>query len=518
MGRVISNKILISARRVLCIALCLAAVLCAFPFSAFADSSGGLGYQWTRMKSADDMRKFSAKGKTDRDPDRHLVSGNYVSGSMSSMTGDSNADHWFKVLIVFNDKYFISGSDTCNDGEGLSATRILPSYHMDTTKDTFETTSGYFAPYIRYAGTDKDNSQNGQACDKYVFRVANSEDNIGSKVIAFCANWYGIQYAAAVYGQFWHADATKLDTIEYKMSCSATLHPDATFSWKDGKVNMFYNIKGAVDRDWTDSDGDNKITVTKYPSDSQKYFKIFIGVPKPVSQIKEDTSIAAATTTTLRDTIITEGKEITVPKNATLIFEGSNQNNGRITVDGGTLIINGNLECDIGQNSKGSLTETKHGSIYVKNGGLLYIQNEGILIQTSYGSVLDLSSGSTCVIDGSCVIGRKVSIDRSSLSVRAGASLIVGVAPKAMADKSCFGRTYIKDNKDKVYLSDLVDSKVQYSPTQIVPEFVIGTNGSFDCDGMFFFPSIVSANSTYYADYMQSTNINATIGSMVRKW
>ncbi len=510
--------------------LCLVALFCAFPLQSFAAT--GLGYTWTRVKSADDMKKYFIPGKTDHDPNKPLVADAFVSNSMSSMTGDSNADHWFKVLIVYDDKYFYSGSNTCSGGESLSATRILPSYHMDVTKDSFETSKGYMAPYIRYAGKDKDNSQAGDQMQKYVFRVSNSDDSMGSNVIAFNASWYGIKYAASVYGEFRITDAWGLSSSTHGAACSSTLHPDAVFKWVDGRVNMFYNLKGAVDRDWTYEDHDNEISITKYPGNSECLFKIFIGAPKPVSQTIEDLVVAAGLTTTYTSNIFVSGVKVTVPKNATMVLEGLTQNNGLIYVDGGTLIIRGNVDNDLSYQENGNAdgdqdSDIAYGSIVVDNGGLLYIENNGTLLERSSGSVLKLLNGSSCVIDGSCVVRKKIVVDNSSLSVRAGAALLLGVVPGKLTATETFGRAYILGNGKEEYLSTLV-SKSQHVEGlgTVIPRLVddgkllIEGYGSFVSDGLFFCGADdpVLWNDNAYYDYMQSKNIDAKIKDMVRKW
>ena len=516
------------ARRTLAAVLCLVAVFCAFPLQSFAAT--GLGYKWTRVKSAADLKNYFIAGKTDHDPKKYLVQDDYVKNNMSQMTADTNEDHWFKVLIVYDDKYFYSGSSTCSDGECLSATRILPSYGMDVTKDSFETSRGYMAPYMRYAGKDNDNSQAGDRMQKYVFRAANSDDSMSGNVIAFNASWYGIKYAAAVYGEFRITDAEKLSSSTASAACSSTLHPDAVFNWVGDKVNMFYNLKGAVDRDWTHND--NQISVTKYPSNSAKLFKIFIGAPTPVSQTFKDLVVAAGLTTTYTSNIFVQGVKVTVPKNATLVLEGLTQNNGLIYVDGGTLIIRGNVDNDLSYQDKGNAdgasdSDIEYGSIVVDNGGLLYIENNGTLLERSNGSVLKLLNGSSCVIDGSCVVRRKIVVDNSSLSVRAGAALLLGVVPGKLTATECFGRSYVLGTGKEEYLSTLV-SKGQHILDMGTPnakvvddgKLFIHQYGSFVSDGLFFCAledPVIWGDNAYY-DYMQSKNINAKIKDMVRKW
>ena len=517
------------ARRTLAAVLCLVAVFCAFPLQAFAAT--GLGYKWTRVKSAADLKNYYTPGKTDHDPKKYLVQDDYVKTNMKEMTGDTNADHWFKVLIVYDDKYFYSGSSTCNDGESLSATRILPSYGMDVTKDSFETSRGFMAPYMRYAGKDNDNSQAGDKMQKYVFRAANSDDSMSSDVIAFNASWYGIQFAAAVYGEFRITDAKELKSSKASAACSATLHPDAVFNWDGDQVNMFYNLKGAVDRDWTHKD--NQISVTKYPSSSESRFKIFVGSPKPVSQTVKDLVVAAGLTTTYTSNIFVQGVKVTVPKNATLVLEGLTQNNGLIYVDGGTLIIRGNVDNDLAYQDKGNADSSKdsdieYGSIVVDNGGLLYIENNGTLLERSNGSVLKLLNGSSCVIDGSCVVKKKIVIDNSSLSVRAGAALLLGVVPGKLTATECFGRSYILGDGKEEYLSTLVSQSQHWenlgtqNAKQVNDGVLIMKNyASFVSDGLYFHAptdlDVWDVNTVYY-DYSQSGNINAKIKDMVRKW
>ena len=519
------------ARRTLAAVLCLVAVFCAFPLQAFAAT--GLGYRWTRVKSAADMTKYYTDGKTDRDPKKYLVLDDYVKDNMSQMTSDSNQDHWFKVLIVYDDKYFYSGTSTCSDGECLSATRILPSYQMDVTKDSFETSRGYMAPYIRYAGTDKDNSQAGGQMQKYVLRAANSDDSMSSDVIAFNASWYGIKYAAAVYGEFRITNASSLSSSTHGAACSSTLHPDAVFNWVGDRVNLFYNLKGAVDRDWTYEKHDNKISMTKYPSNSECLFKIFIGSPKPVSQTLENLVISAGLTTTYTSNIFVQGVKVTVPKNATLVLEGLTQNNALIYVDGGTLIIRGNVDNDLAYQDKGNADSSKdsdieYGSIVVDNGGLLYIENNGTLLERSNGSVLKLLNGSSCVIDGSCVVKKKIVVDNSSLSVRAGAALLLGVVPGKLTATECFGRSYILGTGKEEYLSTLVSQSQHWENlgTENAKQvndgaFIMKNYASFVSDGLYFQgPNELNVwdTQTVYYDCLQATNINAKIKDMVRKW
>lgn len=486
------------SRRALAIVLCLGMILGGTTLSR-ADGEVGLayhGYEWTRVKSATELANLRIHGLNDKNENQvtKKTDGNYSSNDENS---------WFRTMLVYKDQYFVSGTATANDGEAMKAAKILATYGVNSGKDKFETRTGLQTPYIKFVGTDKDNNN----CNQFYFRFPNSNDSgLGDKMLVLNCNWAGIVGAASIYGQFWFTSVLQPKPYTRGWACNDTVIAETNMDFNsDGTVRLYYNVPGTTDRRWyVDSDTPSVVETAKY---SEQSFKLYIGQPIPVKIISSTDQIAPGTTENFINATIGDYEEVLVPKNAALAISGVCYNNGKITVDGGTLIIQGVLDSDNGSQLDGTVNNIHAGDIELKNGGVLIIEEEGCVI-TRHSSELKASGGSAIVISG-CYIGQgEISLDKSTMRVRSGGALLHAFKPGDTTASNSFGRKFIRDHK-----SDYLDKYGSESGTAKVSL----TNGSsFICEGLWYEhgSGVSSGGSTMVGTV--STNYHAKISDMMK--
>ncbi|MDO5331555.1 MAG: hypothetical protein Q4E99_02640 [Bacillota bacterium] len=522
MKRKFFSKFGIIKRRAFCGMLCLVMVFLVCTTSAFAGITNTYqGYKWTRIHNEAELRAYYEEAETDRQKRGRKL----VDGTKDKDIGSE--DQWFKALIAYQTNgvmYFMSGSSMCSDGEKYSASKVLPSYSMPVgTEDEFITISGYYSPYIKYAGDDPDNSK---APKFYVRFSQNDNEDLGDDVLIGNASWYGIKYHAAMYGEFHKTNNDNISTRTASAACSSTAETCFTMKWEsDGTFRAFYNIHGVADRWWCYNDKNYKMEVAKSPSKDKSNFYLYLGVPYETPKIDEPISVLPGYTTTYDMAVVTESGSITIPKNATVVIQNKCTNNGEIIVDGGTLIIKGTLDTSTGVDTN---TDYLAGSVRAQNGGCVYVEETGLLISRFSFSQLELKSKSTMVIAGSAVIGGSLSIEESLLTVREGAALICGLSPKEEVDATSFGRAYLKANKVD-YLSNYfftpgagyknhkVPGKNQTADYSTVTGLTLNSQGAISNSGLFYYNgSMVIDNAS--CEGTRSTNKEATIESMMSSW
>ena len=486
------------SRRALAIVLCLGMILGG---TTLVRADGGIGlayhgYEWTRIKSAAELSNIRIHGLNDKNENQvtKKTDGNYSSNDENS---------WFRTMLVYKDEYFVSGTGTANDGEAIRAAKILSTYGVDPRKDKFETRTGLQTPYIKFVGTDKDNNN----CNQFYFRFPNSNDSgLGDKMLVLNCNWAGAVGAAAIYGQFWFTSVLQPRPYVRGWACNDTIIAETNLEfYSDGGVHLYYNVPGAVDRDWyVDSDTPSVIETAKY---SEQSFKLYIGQPIPVKVASSSDEIAPGTTMNLTNTTISDFEEIVVPRNAALSISGVCYNNGKITVDGGTLIIEGVLDSDNGSTLDGTVNNIHAGDIELKNGGVLIVEDEGCII-TRHPSELKASGGSAIVISG-CYVGQgAITIDKSTMRIRSGAALLHGFKPGDTTASSSFGRTYIREHK-----FDYLD---KYGSLSGISAFSLTNGSSFICEGLWYENGLTSATEGSTIQGTMSTNYHAMISDMMK--
>ena len=503
-----------TAKRALSAVLCFAIVFGSFAM-VFADTASiqYVGYKWTRVKSRDELEKIYYQ--KDQNSTRYSLvpkNGN-VRSAYGGATNDDTQEHWFRVMLVYNDNCFVSGADMVDDGHAYSGKRMMPTYGIPMSNgkfsfpETFETRSGLGTPYIKYAGWDSEYSD-----DQFYIRFANSADTaIGSEVLCFNASWYGIQYAAAIKGWMRKTSASSPSSTRASWACSATVHPGVCFRWHGDQVELIYGLKGCVDRSWNASG--TKIETAKY---SHTNFAVYIGEPTPAKLWPNDQLLDPGTTTTFNSNTLTSGGAITIPQNATLVVMGKGINDGKIIVDGGRLIIRGAL--DTSPSAKVATNPNTGeqiipGSIEVKNGGILLVEESGVLVTRFKGSGIKLKD-STAVFSGSVVLNGGFEADNSDVRVRAGAAFMIGFKANDMNDSIAFGRSFLFESSG-TYLTSL--GKGDDGDAW----FTLKNNSSFYCDGLAYdytLGSHYSVDSTSYIDAAFTTNLNSSIGTSIRKW
>lgn len=489
-----------AAKMTVAMVLCLAVVLSVLPIGASAASYQG--YKWVRIHNKDEFEKYCEGAMTTSD--RKMNSGSeYVSGHPAS-------SDWFRIMMIYdNDNYFISGNDSCNGNKSFLGKRILATYGINTAKGEFVTVSGLNTPYIKYEGYDSDNSSN-----RYYIRFSD-EDKLGSRYWTMYCKWYGIAHHAAC-----SCDFKRPGSLVSEWKDDSNWWSYQTFQWNDsrGMVRVFYNISGAADRGWDDQGGGEIECTQDYDS---TYFKIYMGVKCDVAVLTTNYDIDPGSAVNWNSVTIDSSATVNVPYGATLVIDGVCYNNGTINVGGGTLIIRGVLDSSVGVTGSS-------GSLYVKKGGTLLVEDTGTLLTRNTAATIQFGNpetyGTFVDIEGVAVIASGLSIINTDLRVGYGAALLLGLMPNNTTSQSSYNKNWVASHQS-TYLDSLC--------TQ--PLFDAGTitlygQSSVVSNGIFFQSPVMSWNVTRdwenwyelygdpYVSVFKSTNVHATIQSMMRKW
>ena len=534
-------------RKIFAILLCLFTVLQGFvpAFAANQESaeSDYCAYEWTRINSKEELMAYYEEGTTDQDAWRYF---NDDPKNESNPLGNDDPSKWFKVLIAYDaydgGEYFLSGSSMINDGESIAASRVLPTYFYDENgnqqhigDEKLNSTSGLFAPYIRFAGYDGSNPT-------FYIRLAEADtssgeikDVMGPQTIIGNHSWYGVKGLAYGYSELRKTYANNPSGYTRGAACSHTTYTRHTMIWND-KQSYFepetFRVKLRQDYDgdryWTYPDKDYEVRYEKDPDYIYSDFYLYIGAPA-VSKVINQASIAEPTTTTINTAIITESALYEVPKGACVIMEGLSKVNGSILVNGGTLIIKGTLDTSDYVDTHG-ITDAKKdalspGSIRVTNGGTLYVEDTGVLCLRLPTSNLIAEKGSVIRIDGGCAVAGKIKVTESNFVVGPGAALIHGAKIPELYSPQAFGKAGIAQNKElslDYFLSDAFISYDRFLKNQGTLE--VGSKGYFYVYGMYYQNRMlgvhgdVTFDSTAVVSATAHTNIHAKISEMMTQW
>jgi len=497
-------------RRAFCGMLCLCLIFQGYQFASADVGNSYRSYEWTRMSSFADMQAYIEKGKTDQDAERRITSGH-------DLVCD-NEDGWFKALIVYKTNgqyYFFSGSSQCNDNQSICASRVLETYGFKIGENKFTTDSGYYTPYIKFAGYDDTYDYLPMF---YLRPCGNRTEDLGSNLFVGNMSWYGVTYHACSASQIHLTTAVNPTGHDYGKACNWSINKAFTMHWSRGLFQASYSVPSSADRWWAYKDN-YEVYTKKSPSSDESSFYLYIGREVPSQAISSKVVLQSGYTTTYNNITLQESGSITVPKNSYLVIDGdNNKNNGRIVVEGGTLIIKGVL--DSKQAVSGSPSDL--GSIELSDGATLIVEDTGLIVGRSATAHLYLTGGSVAVISGSCAIGGEIKIEDSSLFIREGGAMIHGGIISGTVSASTI-------SKDKLYKSrfNYLDSVVSFNSadalnksTTTAGKLYVTGQSTLQGYGMYFrAPNTgITIQESTAVDYKESNNGYAQIWNMMRNW
>lgn len=495
--------------RLVCLALSivLLAGLCLTSFADQGTVQMGKGYQWTRIRSNEDLKAWE-KGL--------------------ALEGDKNYkndNNWVRALLIYNNKYYIdgyrlnSGNDyylpRVDDNEAFQGAGIPVTSGIDIKKDKFMTRSGLNTPFIKYRGWDTNDDND---CAKFAVRMA-KDDKISKSMWLENLSWYGVAWHAATYSEFRFCDYDSISAYRARFACSADTMSDVDFRFitsgdYKGYVHPFYNIPGVCDRCWN-HDGGRTIYSEKSEDDDESCYILYLGYPCDVPVETLSAALEVGETVVWDGKIIGRDTVITVKEGSTLVVDGKCYNNGKLVVDGGTVIVKGILDMDIPGTDPGQHSFSP-GVIEVKNGGILYVENSGCLLMRNSKTGVKLTDNSTLIVHGSALMGGYLWIEGySRFESDYGSFIGIGIEPNSTTEQTYYSPRLLKQYQQN-YGSGMFNA---YNGATITGLYVLDNSAAY-FNGGFFAPSNMTRtiDSTSYMSGKMSYNINASVSTMIVKW
>lgn len=488
--------------------LCLLALLMALGpaniQNVFADEQ--IGITWTRVNNETEL--YNA-----------LYDKNHTA------LNDNNS--WKPILIVYkaNGKWYYVQSGSIFDDDGdrrIRGAAVTATSGIDPDKDTFKCRTNCNSIFGKYISDDG---------GKHEYSFAYRNNGVSNEFIAMNMKWYGCQYASCCEGDFLKSDRSNPGAYadDSGACCSATCHT----TWRvSGTSNNEFEImwytsdKTTNNRHWGVT-GTN-LWISRDGDNAYKDFRIYIGEESANAIQTTSSEVQPYSATKLCDYTIKSGVEIVVGEGACYVLDGENYNSGHIVVDGGTLVVRGLLDADsdgtlvarglLDADSDGSSGTGRYGSynisdIHIMNGGQLIVERSGVICNRNSSSGIYLSNNSSAYIEGTVVCASTLQIGEGcSLRAMPGSFIAIGCEPQS----TIAARQYTADNiasNSSTYLSSL-------ATTTGKDALKLGSNSSFISYGGVYIPATTSITygNNSYSDAWFSTNINATLGSMMRQW
>lgn len=526
-------------RRALSTALCLFLVWDSFTFVDAANVSvddakiiANQGYTWTWIKGPEQLYKYSWKSIIDYDTSKGAIKGYTVAanngqkGSAYSQSYyDNDETHWTRAMILYtsngSDWYMNAGSSMVDDGEIFSGKKVMTTYNIKPKEETFTTRKGYDTWFIKYAGEDSDNKE-----PMLYFRFSNQGNVLGSDMLVMNASWYGIKNHAAIYSELRKTSVSNPTSRKHNcFACSSSLIEAATLHFRsNGSLEIYYNVPGTFDKYWYHDDNPWEIETLEYDVAHEYDFYLYLGTPVKNS-IVPTREVLPQTTAVYIDAVIEAGTTIEVKKGAYMALGGKCINNGRIIVNGGTLVIFGIVDSDV-SGDVSVVDNVIPGSLEVKNGGVVIIEESATYLmrystaQQSAG--LSVTGGSLLTCDGTLVVPGNVTINNSRVECRPGSAFLHNFVPNANTAGDAFARDAIWNIHQNAVLSNASYLSNFGGATWPSPwTLKVENNGSLYVYGLCYQSSNRSkytVDASSYADFVAHTNINSKIVDMVRQW
>ena len=341
----------------------------------------------------------------------------------------------YRVLIAWDDKYFLQGDDfrkrSGDDGMALYVneeknggavhSNVAEVPEIDLSQNEFYTVGGLGTPYIRFQGKRSEESYD--YCPTYTVQLAGMNDQPSEKWLCDGDNVLDICTEGAGVG---HNGGMNMGIVVGKEADSGN---DAS----PGKVKLFY-----VEGGWTSKDtGFGWSGNVLYGDDfagSWKYgeFTMYIGKPVVYPAVRQNYVVGEDQFMHIsQNGAMLKNVSITVAKGGVLSIESWFMNNGRIIVDGGTLIVQnasnplGDEEADDTEDSVmmpfADIHPSVSGSLELKNGGELIVLDNA---RAAFSNITAINGSS--ILNNGMLLAETLSLQESTLENRKGMSMFVG--------------------------------------------------------------------------------------------
>ena len=416
-------------------------------------------------------------------------------------------DDAYRALIVWNDKYFLQGDDfrkySPEDGMALYVNEeksssaapgnVAETQEIDLSQDEFYTMGGMGTPYLHFVGLREEESYD--KCPSYFVQLAGLDDQPSDKWLCDGDNKLDVCAEGAGVG---HYGGMNMGIVVGKELSSGN---DAS----PGKVKLFY-----VEGSWVSKDTgfcwDGNVLYGDDCGGSWDYseFTLYIGKPVVYPAVRqnyvvgEDQFMHISQNGAMLKNVI-----ITVAKGGVLSIESWFMNNGRIVVDGGTLIVQnasnplGNEEEDDTEDSVmlpfADIHPLVSGSLELKNGGELIILDNA----RAAFSTIKARSGSS-IFNNGLLLAEIVDLEEATLENRKGTDLYVGYDFREI-------QAFRNGSVSKI-IGDLT-TRLQYS----TPCIVLGKNCGVINDGVIYY-------GTYRSIPGRDTITETGSGKLIVEW
>ena len=346
----------------------------------------------------------------------------------------------YRALLVWNDQYFLQGDDFrynpnfesmalhVNEEKtgGAVQGNVKECQQINLSKSNFYTMGGLGTPYLKF--THKDTNKNNDRCPYYTFQLAGVDDQPsgkwlcdGDNILDLClgkagASRYGGMEIGIVVGQEGDSDN------------------DAA----PGKVKMFFNEGGGGLDTGLMYSGNTLYGAAEGWDLGQ--FTLYIGKPVTYPAVRQNYVVGEDQFMHIsQNGAMLKNVVITVLEGGVLSIESWFMNNGRIVVDGGTLIVQvasnplGNEEADDTEDSVMMPFADIHlllsGSLELKNGGELIIMDGA---RAAFSNI-KATAGSS-ILNCGILLAESIDLHSSTLDNRKNAAVLAGYDFREMSE------------------------------------------------------------------------------------
>ena len=345
-------------------------------------------------------------------------------------------DGTYRALIAWNDKYFLQGDDFSersvggggmalhvneeNTDRGVKG-NVAEVQEIDLSQDEFYTMGGLGTPYLTFVGFRKEESYDN--CPSYFVQLAGLDDQPSEKWLCDGDNKLDICTEGAGVG---HYGGMNMGIVVGKELSSGN---DAS----PGKVKLFFVEGGSLYKDTGFGWYGNVLYGDDFGG-SWNYdeFTLYIGKPVVYPAVRQNYVVGEDQFMHIsQNGAMLKNVTITVAKGGVLSIESWFMNNGRIVVDGGTLIVQngsnplGNEEDDDTEDSVllpfADIHPTVSGSLELKNGGELIVLSNA---RAAFSNI-KATAGSS-ILNNGLLLAETLNLQESTLENRKGMDLFVG--------------------------------------------------------------------------------------------
>ena len=339
----------------------------------------------------------------------------------------------YRALLVWDDKYFLqgddfrrkSGADTMalyvNEEKTNSAVpgNVAEVPEIDLSKNEFYTMGGLGTPYLKfsYKDTDSDNDY----CPYYTFQLAGMDDQPSRKWLCDGDNILDICLDDIARKRYGGMDVGIIVGRE----------GDSDNDSAPGKVKCFFNESGGKDTGFMYS-GNIFYAESSGIDWGYSQFTLYIGKPVVYPAVRQNYVVGEDQFMHIsQNGAMLKNVTITVAKGGVLSIESWFMNNGRIIVDGGTLIVqeaSNPLGDELADDTEDSVMmpfadihPLVSGSLELRNGGELIIMDN---TRAAFSNI-KATTGSS-ILNCGILLAETIDLHSATLEIRKNSAVLAG--------------------------------------------------------------------------------------------